>query len=150
MKSEFTEFPYWLWDTNSLCWHLNIRIKFPIKCLIKFRTFWCQFHILYANESREIRNHKNKISGTSMESFGNVSQDDIQKIMDKSKNKNATKAIATWMNVYHTWVKHRRSAWNRKSRTQKTWQNFITFILQNNKTDKHSILKLSEWSLIFW
>ena len=37
-----------------------------------------------------------------MERFGNVSQDDIQKIMDKSKNKNATKAIATWMNVYHT------------------------------------------------
>ena len=53
----------------------------------------------YANESREIRNHKNKISGTSMERFGNVSQDDIQKIMDKSKNKNATKATLTWMNV---------------------------------------------------
>ena len=85
-----------------------------------------------------------------MERFGNVSQDDIQKIMDKSKNKNATKAIATWMNVYHTWVKHRRSAWNRKSRTQKTWQNFTKFILQNNKTDKHSILKLREWSLMFF
>ena len=34
-----------------------------------------------------------------MERFGNVSQDDIQKIMDKSKNKNATKATLTWMNV---------------------------------------------------
>ena len=27
--------------------------------------------------------------------------------MDKSKNKNTTKATATRMNVYHTWVKHR-------------------------------------------
>ena len=41
-----------------------------------------------------------------MESFGNGSHDDTQKLMDKSKNKNATKATATWMNVY-TWAKHR-------------------------------------------
>ena len=34
-----------------------------------------------------------------MERFGNVSQDDIQKIMDKSENKNATKATLTWTNV---------------------------------------------------
>ena len=34
-----------------------------------------------------------------MERFGNVSHDDIQKLMDKSKNKNTTKATATWMNV---------------------------------------------------
>ena len=28
--------------------------------------------LLYANESREIRNHRNKTSGTSMERFGNA------------------------------------------------------------------------------
>ena len=64
------------------------------------------FLILYTNESREIKNQKNKTSGTSMESFGNGSHDDIQKLMDKSKNKSTTKATATWMNVY-TWAKHR-------------------------------------------
>ena len=37
----------------------------------------------YANESHEIRNYKNKTSGTSMERFGNASHDDIQKLMDK-------------------------------------------------------------------
>ena len=35
-----------------------------------------------------------------MQRFGNGSHDDIQKLMDKSKN-NTTKAAATWMNVYH-------------------------------------------------
>ena len=42
-----------------------------------------------------------------MESFGNASHDDIQKLVDKSKNENTTKASATWMNVYHTCAKHR-------------------------------------------
>ena len=41
-----------------------------------------------------------------MERFENTSHDDIQKLMDKSKNKNTTKATATWMNVYQTWAKH--------------------------------------------
>ena len=91
MESEFREFPFWLWDRNSLYWHENIQIK--------FRTFWCHFHILYANESREIKNYENK-TGTSMQRFGNASHDDIQKLMDKSEN-NTTKATATWMNVYH-------------------------------------------------
>ena len=54
-------------DRNSLYWDQNIRIKFPIKFLIKFRTFWCQFHILYVNKSHEIRNHKNRTLGTSTE-----------------------------------------------------------------------------------
>ena len=27
--------------------------------------------------------------------------------MDKSENKNTTKAAATWMNVYHVWAKHK-------------------------------------------
>ena len=35
--------------------------------------------------------------------FGNASHDVIQKLMDKSKNKNTIKTRATWMNVYHTW-----------------------------------------------
>ena len=43
-----------------------------------------------------------------MECFGNASHDDTQKLMDKSKNKNTTKATATWMNLYHTLAKHRR------------------------------------------
>ena len=89
MESEFREFPCWLWDKNSLYWHQNIGIKFPIQFLIKFRTLWCQFYIFYANESREIRNHKNKTSRASMERFGNASHDYIQKPMDKSKNKNS-------------------------------------------------------------
>ena len=42
-----------------------------------------------------------------MERFGNVSHDDIQKLMDKLKNKNTTKATAMWMNLHHTWAKHR-------------------------------------------
>ena len=53
-------------------------------------------------------NHaKLEISGTSMERFGNASHDDIQKLMDKSTNKNTTKATGTLMNMYLTWVKHR-------------------------------------------
>ena len=42
-----------------------------------------------------------------MERFGNASHNDIQKLMNKSKNKNTTKATAKWMNVYHTWAKHK-------------------------------------------
>ena len=42
-----------------------------------------------------------------MERFGNASHDDIQKLMNKSTNKNTTKATGTWMNMYLTWVKHR-------------------------------------------
>ena len=61
----------------------------------------------YGNEPREIRNHKNRASRTNMKCFGNASQDDIQKLMAKSKNKITTKVTATWRNVYHTWVKHR-------------------------------------------
>ena len=30
MESEFREFPFWLWDRNSLYWHKNIRIKFQL------------------------------------------------------------------------------------------------------------------------
>ena len=54
-----------------------LTLKHSNEISIKFRTFWCQFHILYANESREIRNHKNKTLGISMERFGNASHDDI-------------------------------------------------------------------------
>ena len=43
---------------------------------------------------------------TSMERFGNASHDDIQKLMDKSKNKKTTKAKATWMDMYHTCISH--------------------------------------------
>ena len=67
MESEFREFACWLWGRNSLYWHPNIQIKFPMKFLTKFWTFWSEFHILDANESREIRNHKYKTSRTSME-----------------------------------------------------------------------------------
>ena len=35
-----------------------------------------------------------------MERFGNASHDDIQNLMDMSKNKNTTKAARTWMNMY--------------------------------------------------
>ena len=42
-----------------------------------------------------------------MERFGNASHNDIQKLMNKSKNKNTTKATAKWMNVYHTWAKQK-------------------------------------------
>ena len=37
-----------------------------------------------------------------MKRFGNTSHDDIQKLMDNSKNKNTTKAIARLMNGYYT------------------------------------------------
>ena len=60
IKSKFREFPCWFWDRNFLYWHQNIRIKFLIKLLIKFRLFWCQLHVLYANESRKIRITKTK------------------------------------------------------------------------------------------
>ena len=49
----------------------------------------------YGNEPRKIRNHKRRTSGTNMKCFGNASQDDIQKLMAKSKNKNTTKLTAT-------------------------------------------------------
>ena len=39
--------------------------------------FRWQFHILYANESRKIKNRKNKTSGTSIYDFGNASHNDI-------------------------------------------------------------------------
>ena len=42
-----------------------------------------------------------------MEHFRNASHDDIQKLTDKWKNKNTTKATATWMNVYHTCAKRK-------------------------------------------
>ena len=42
-----------------------------------------------------------------MEHFRNVFRDNIKKLMDMSKNKNMTKVTTTWMNVCHTWVKHR-------------------------------------------
>ena len=48
-----------------------------------------------------------KTPGTSMDRFGNAFYDDIQMLMDKLKTKNMTKAPATWMNVYHTWAKHK-------------------------------------------
>ena len=51
-----------------------------------------QFHVLYPNESREIRNHENKTSGKSMEHYRDTSHDDFQKLMDKSKCKNTTTA----------------------------------------------------------
>ena len=92
-------------DTNSLYWHQNTQIKFPIK----FWTFWCQFHILFANELHKIRNHKNKISGTSAKNFGNPSHDDIQKLTDKSKKvipiyDTLHFGIAIWYTSYHTCV----------------------------------------------
>ena len=37
-----------------------------------------------------------------MERFGNACHDEIQKLMDKSRNNNPAKVTATWMNVYHT------------------------------------------------
>ena len=45
-----------------------------------------------------------------MERFGNASHDDIQKPMDKSKNKNRTKATPTWMNVVSYMGETQRSA----------------------------------------
>ena len=75
-----------------------------------------------------------------MERFGNASHDDIQKLMDKSKN-NTTNAKATWMNVYHTWVKHRISALNIKSRTQKNLRNFATFFYGTEKTSAKKAVK---------
>ena len=65
-KVNFREFPCRLWGRNSLHWHQNIQIKFSNNFLIKFRTFLCQCHILYANESRKIRNHKKKTSLSEM------------------------------------------------------------------------------------
>ena len=29
MENKFKEFPFWLWDRNSLQWHQSIRIKLP-------------------------------------------------------------------------------------------------------------------------
>ena len=75
-----------------------------------------------------------------MERFGNASHDDIQKLMDKSKNKNTTNAMATWMNVCHTWVKHRRSALNIKSRTQKTYE-ILHFFYGTEKTSPKKAVK---------
>ena len=68
-------------------------------------TFCIDIKTFESNESHDIRNHKSK-TGASMERFGNASHDDIQKLIDKSKNKNMTKTTVTWMNVYHTWAKH--------------------------------------------
>ena len=143
MEIEFREFSCWLWGRNSLYWHQNIRIRFPIKFLIKFQTFWCQFDFLYANGSGKIINHKNKTSGTSMEHFANTSHDDILKLIDKSKNKKMAKATAACMNLYHTWAKtKRRSAWIRKGGIQKTWRNFTTFFLRNWKSTTDKIMSL--------
>ena len=79
-KVNFWNFP--ANSADSLYWRQNIWIKFPVKFLIKFQTFWFQFHNLYANQSYEIRNHINETSGTSMEWFENASHDDIQKLIN--------------------------------------------------------------------
>ena len=42
-----------------------------------------------------------------MKNFGNASHDDMEKLMDMSKNKNMNKATRTLMNGCHTCVKHR-------------------------------------------
>ena len=48
-------------ETGTSCIDIKtFELNFQLNFVIKFRTFWCQFHIHYANESREIRNHRNK------------------------------------------------------------------------------------------
>ena len=63
-----------------------------------------------------------------MKCFGNASQDDIQKLMAKSKNKNTTKLTATWRNVYHTWVKHRGEVLEIKKLGPKNLTKFYNFL----------------------
>ena len=48
--------------------------------------------------------------------------------MDKSENKNTTKAAATWMNVYHVWAKHKGEVLGiEKEELGSSGQNFTFF-----------------------
>ena len=86
MKSELGNFPADS-ETGTPC----IDIKRLELNLLNSNVLMSISHSL-CKESRENRNH-NIITGTSMERFGNSFHDDIQKLMDMSKNKNTTKAI---------------------------------------------------------
>ena len=70
-----------------------------------------------------------------MERFGNASHDDIKRFMDKSKNKNTTKVTVTWMNVYHTWAKHRGEVLEIVKLEPKKLDKILHFFTELNKQD---------------
>ena len=85
-------------DANFIFFSFSISLSFPISLSVNLTfhfTFLCK-------QSHGIRHENVKTSGISMKRFGNTSHDDIQKLMDNSKNKNTTKAIARLMNGYYT------------------------------------------------
>ena len=69
-----------------------------------------------------------------MESFGNASHDDVQKLMDKSKNKNTTKTTE-FMNVYHTCSKHRGELLEEEKVEPKKLEQFLHFHAELEKQD---------------
>ena len=49
--------------------------------------------------------NKKKISiNTIMDRFSSVNSEDIQSLVNKSKNSNTTKAISQWMKVFNSWA----------------------------------------------
>ena len=69
-----------------------------------------------------------------MESFGNASHYDIQKLMDKSKNKNTTKATE-FMNVHYTCSKHRGELLEEEKVEPKILEQILHFHVELEKQD---------------
>ena len=74
-----------------------------------------------------------------MECFRNASHDNIQKLMNKSKNKNTTEATGTWRNVYLTWVKHRAEVLERKKVEPKKLDEILHFFYGTEKARRTSL-----------
>ena len=51
-----------------------------------------------------MKNKKKVPINTIMDRFSSVNSEDIQSLVNKSKNSNTTKAISQWMKVFNSWA----------------------------------------------
>ena len=51
-----------------------------------------------------VKNKKEIPINTIMDRFSSVNSEDIQSLVNKSKNSNTTKAASQWMRVFNSWV----------------------------------------------
>ena len=87
-------------ETGTPCTDIKIfELNFQINSLLNFEHFYISFILLMQMSYAKLEITKRKHQEQSMERFGIASHHDIQKIMDKWKNKNTAKGTATWMNV---------------------------------------------------
>ena len=92
--------------------------------------------------TRNYKSQKQKITNK-YGTFSICTHDDILKLMDKSKNKNTTKATAACINLYHIWAKPRGEVLELakvETKKQKTTVKIISLILLE-RGYTHSILK---------